>query len=575
MTELNNFFSDFKQVCAKCNSMICSCQEENPINKWINKIHQGNVIDLARQLPNESINLIITSPPYWNLRNYGTQPQIWETKECEHQFGDLIHNQGFGEAGNKEPSGFQQNANVGKTGALSQVGWSDSNRGQFCKLCQCWKGELGSEPDPIHFVKHLVDVFESLKPKLRKDGTLWVNLGDSYYGGNGGPQSFERESRDIKWNEQSIKNPHRKDKSKYSWMQPKQLMLIPSRFAIAMQDAGWILRNDLIWKKENAMPTSVNDRFKPSYEHIFFFVKSRRYFFDLDSIREPHKTSLKSLQNRIDYDTKLQEREINPLGTVPPDSWKYNEFENEGNNTKSIKERMAYARRVEGKEHDSAINHPLGKTPEDVMKYKTGYEGGRKLRKSPNDAFHPAGKTPDDVYNNFTKNHEGMKRLNTLSADEKMHPLGGTPDDFFSVNTQPHPFSHFAVFPVELIRKPILAGSPKEICSKCGTPRYPIIKTEFITYTLNYTKCKCKENDFVGSIVLDPFGGSGTTAIASEQHGRRWILFELQHDYIKIAEQRLKDYHQSLKYSDIEDFKEIQKLKKDAVKTKPLMNFYE
>lgn len=571
MTELNKFFKDFAQHCDKCNSVICSCQEENPIDKWINKFHLGNAMELANQLPDESIDMIITSPPYFQLRSY--LPKGHPDKEKE----------------------------------------------------------IGSETDPYEYINNLVKLFNVLKRKLKKSGTCWVNIGDVYFGGSGGPQSFERNANNIKWYDESNRNPHRRDKSKYDWMQPKQLMLIPSRFAILMQEFGWILRNDLIWKKENAMPTSVNDRFKPSYEHIFFFAKSRHYFFDLNSIREPHKSSLKSLQNRINYDTerrggKLQEgelgtgqwstnkRQINPLGRVPADSWKYSEHENEGQNTKALKERLAYARNVEGMEHDSAINHPMGKTPEDVIKYETGYEGGRKLRKSPNDAFHPAGKTPSDVYDNFTKNPEGMKRLNTLSTEEKMHPLGGTPDDFFSINTEPHPFAHFAVYPVKLIEAPIKAGCPKEICSKCGTPRFPITtriggpqgdhtkfmndryteeskKTEhsfdasgstlsnrylefgYPEYKIDYTKCNCKNNYFVGGIVLDPFIGSGSTAIACEIFRRRWIGFELNDDYIKIAEQRLAEYKKQKEFFDIEDYKNLKSLQRDAVKTKPLMEF--
>lgn len=528
MTELNDFFSDFKEVCAKCNSMICSCKEENPIDKWINKFYCGDSFELANQLPDESIDSIITSPPYFQLRTYS-----------------------------------ENNSN-----------------------------EIGREDDPYEYINKLVKLFNILKRKLKKTGTLWCNIGDVYAGGCGGPTSWERTSEGIEWYEKSKKNPHRKDKMIYKWMKPKQLLLIPSRFAIEMQNSGFWLRNDIIWTKPNSAPMSIRDRFKNSFEHIFLFTKSKTYFFNIDEIRVPHKTSLKSLQNRIDYDTerrggKLQEgkigtgqwsihqREINPLGTVPQDSWKYNEDKNEPNNFKSLKQRMAYARRVEGKEHDSAINHPLGKSPEDFIKYETGYEGGKKLRKPPNsgpNAFHKLGKTPNDIFTNFPKNPESRIRLDTLSAEEKMHPLGSSPNDVFEINTQPSLIPHYAQFPEKLIESPMIAGTPKELCIKCGTPKERIFITRLNNFIIK--QCKCHAG-FRKGIVLDCFMGAGTVAIVAEKLGFDWIGFELVGKNIEYSYQRLNDYRQSLKYSDIEDFKEIQKLKRDAIKTKPLSEYYE
>lgn len=411
--------SDFGKLCDKCNSLICSCIRERPIDKWLKRIHCGDSLKLAGELPNESIDMVITSPPYFQLRNY-------------------------------LPNGH-----------------ADKDK------------EIGIEQDPHDYINNLVKLFNILKQKLKDSGTLWVNLGDVYFGGSGGPQSFERNSDNIKWSDESKKNPHRRDKPKYSWMKPKQLMLIPSRFAIAMQEAGWILRSDIIWHKPNAMPTSTKDRLKNSYEHLFFFVKSKRYYFNMDLIREPHKTPLNLLQNRINYDTERRGGKLQN-GKIGTGNWS---------------------------EHEREIN-PLGTVPQDTF-----YE------------------------DNFPKNPDSRMRLDTLSNEEKMHPLGTTPSDFFSINPQPHPFSHFAVYPLALLEKPIKAGCP------------------------------------ANGIILDPFIGSGTTAIASEMHGNQWIGFELNNEYIKIALKRIGDYRKSKEYIDADDFKEIQKLKKDAEKTKLLAEF--
>jgi len=130
------------------------------------------------------------------------------------------------------------------------------------------------------YIDHLVTIFGEVKRVLKDSGSFWLNLGDTYYSKSGGAET---------------KNPkrgmviRRKDNLNTNWLQSKQKMLIPERVAIALQEDGWILRNDIIWYKPNHMPSSVKDRLTSSYEHVFFFVKSRKYYFDLDSIRVPQK----------------------------------------------------------------------------------------------------------------------------------------------------------------------------------------------------------------------------------------------------------------------------------------------
>ena len=136
-------------------------------------------------------------------------------------------------------------------------------------------GQLGAEASPAEFVANLVAVFEAIRPALADNGVLWVNLGDSYSSGTSGAPPTNTRNKAA-----AVKRP-------VSAMPAKNLLGVPWRFAFAMQDAGWILRNDIIWAKPNGMPESVTDRLSTKHEHVFLFAKSPRYYFNLDPIRRP------------------------------------------------------------------------------------------------------------------------------------------------------------------------------------------------------------------------------------------------------------------------------------------------
>jgi len=174
----------------------------------LNKIYNGDWIDLSKQLDNESINCIMTSPPYWALRDYKTE------------------------------------------------------------------GQLGLEPTFDEYIKKLCDGFEILKDKLRKDGTCWVNIGDTYSTKPG--SGFEG---DLISKDNSGKGINKANELRGKWVD-KCLCMIPFRFAIEMVNRGWILRNTIIWHKANCMPSSVKDRFTVDFEYLFFFVKNKRYWFE-------------------------------------------------------------------------------------------------------------------------------------------------------------------------------------------------------------------------------------------------------------------------------------------------------
>lgn len=262
-------------------------------------------------------------------------------------------------------------------------------------------GQYGLESSPGEYVARMVEVFGEVLRVLADDGTLWLNIGDSYAstgGGSGvGPNA-------------AVGSTLRQSDARtrpLTTLAAKNLVGIPWRLALALQDGGWILRNDIIWAKPNGMPESVRDRLTNKHEHVFMLAKSQRYWFDLDPIREPHaEVSLKrAMPHRADPG-------------------------------------------------------------------KAAREG-----------------TP----------YIGISSGQTLALEQMNHDGGRNPGDVWSIPTQPFVEAHFAVMPVMLAERCILAG--------------------------------CKP----GGTVLDPFSGSGTTGLAAARHGRRYVGIDLNPDYLELS----------------------------------------
>jgi len=154
-------------------------------------------------------------------------------------------------------------------------------------------GELGSEATPEEYVKKLADFFEIFRPYLKHEANMFINIGDTYFGSgagawnkylddNGDVTHYQKDRKEKYFTTKPLQPKITKDDRLY---QNKQLLLIPSRFAIEMQTRGWILRDDIIWQKPNRIPASVKDRFNNTYEHVFHFVQNKKYYFDLDSVK--------------------------------------------------------------------------------------------------------------------------------------------------------------------------------------------------------------------------------------------------------------------------------------------------
>lgn len=239
------------------------------------KIIEGNIMEKYSELEDKSINVIVTSPPYWGLRDYGEEgTTIWGgDSDCSHEWDDIkrVHPT----RGNKDSKPYVDPKWESKGARTSELHSSN-----FCLLCNAWKGQLGQEPIFKLYIEHLVQIFEVLKTKLRDDGCLWVNLGDTYYGG-GNAQGHTKDTKQFgqttTLDTGKVHNPIAR--GPLNNIKDKSLVGIPDRFKIAMIDKGWICRNEIIWHKPNPMPSSASDRFTVDFEKFFFFSKKKKYYF--------------------------------------------------------------------------------------------------------------------------------------------------------------------------------------------------------------------------------------------------------------------------------------------------------
>jgi DNA modification methylase len=234
--------------------------------------------DCAQVLPTlepASVQCCVTSPPYWGLRDYGTATWEGGNDGCDHvdKLNLKRDNPGGGLSLSLDTTRGTQTSTIS-----SAIQFRES-----CRKCGARRidQQLGLESTPEEYISNMVAVFRAVWQVLRDDGTLWLNLGDSYATSN--PVG----RRDDKYRFDLLDGSFTLNARKNSGLKPKDLCGIPWRVAFALQADGWYLRSDIIWHKPNPMPESVTDRPTKSHEYIFLLTKSERYFYDADAIREP------------------------------------------------------------------------------------------------------------------------------------------------------------------------------------------------------------------------------------------------------------------------------------------------
>ena len=353
--------------CYQCEAKLKKKKEE--MNR---QIFQGDVIEQLAKFPDCSVDCIISSPPYWGLRDYGTGKWVGGDPKCDHS---AIRHKTREERGG-----------LSKVQSGNQGGFGDENKwtSDNCPTCGAIRedNQLGLEPDFHDYLNKMQTIMDELKRVLKNTGTCWINLGDKY--------SAETQTA-------------------------KSRMGIPERFYINCIDGGWIARNHIVWTKNNSMPTSVKDRFKNSWESVFFFSKNKKYYFDLDAVREPTTT-----------------------GNYKPFNIRVRDAKNGILDKKYGKQYKASEKEIENYDDDHITKKPRKK-----------YGKGEKIQVD--------GKDTPYI-------HSGQVRLtkNGTVPSYDAHPNGKNPGDVFRINTKPFKEAHFATFPPDLPQKILKCACPKD-----------------------------------------------------------------------------------------------------------------
>ncbi|KKN03345.1 hypothetical protein LCGC14_1108660, partial [marine sediment metagenome] len=302
---------------------------------------QANAFQIP--LPDKSVHMGVTSPPYYSLRKYsGEQEFIFGgDKDCVHEW--------FGAEIKDENYTSRKRWQHGHTRKSNPDGWETTAQlhGGSCTKCNAWRGAYGLEPTLQMYIDHTVEWCREVWRVLRDDATFWLNLGDSYAGSGGaggdynegglreGQPKYPGTNRSTGFAQQN--SPHKSGQQnsrragKQLDLKPKDLMGVPWRVALALQADGWYLRSDIIWHKPNPMPESVTDRPTKAHEYLFLLTKSKKYYYDADAIREPSKDW--GLRNR-DNEKRYSEG-VMPNGQ-PHAGLRDNDFSERGRNKRSV-----------------------------------------------------------------------------------------------------------------------------------------------------------------------------------------------------------------------------------------------
>lgn len=460
----------------------------------IARILVGHVIDGLRSLPEGSMQCAVTSPPYWGLRDYKIKPQVWGGDPiCEHEWGVL---------GRPHHPGQVEQTKWKTADAAGAGGVAGS--GSFCQFCGAWLGCFGLEPTPTLYIEHAVEIFREVRRVLAKDGTLWLNIGDSYATGagrvgncpGGGVQGamwagdidrLHDEKRGYRGARlpngrgdapliEKLKTRAERDGShagKHTAMtgtgpmtqpnrmpidgcKPKDLVGIPWMLAFALRADGWYLRQDIIWAKPNPMPESVRDRCTKAHEYLFLLSKSERYYYDQEAILEPCSPGTNA---RFSQDVQ------NQIGS---------ERAHAGGKTNG---NMKAVGRMPSEYHGSIPGRKDGPGQD----RRSDGDRGRKLAESGG----------------------GTKNIESFDAAMAIMPEKRNKRSVWEIATQPYSEAHFATYPEALVEPCILAGSKP------------------------------------GDAVLDPFAGSGTTGAVALRYARNFVGCELNPDYAQLGQKRI------------------------------------
>lgn len=444
-----------------------------------NVIECADSLTYAKSLPDCSVHCVVTSPPYYGLRDYSTGKREGGDPNCDHS---------------TQP---ESQLNAGASSIIPHTGPETKRARQagehkVCRKCGAVRidQQIGLEETPQEYIAKLVELFREYRRVLRDDGTFWLNMGDSYSGswgnymptGKGGQRAKTKE----RWDRPAYEGAEDKRPPasyKLPGFKPKDLMMIPARLAIALCDDGWYLRSDIIWAKKNCMPESVTDRPTTAHEHIFLLTKSPKYFYDREAVRESQTGNTHSRGN--------------------------------GSSPKEIPQ------------HDGMIksNHSFNSS----MTAYTEVPGGRNLRSVWTIATEP---TPFAHFATFPQ--KLVERCILAGCPHKTCAVCGAP----WVRIIEKGFTNHGGQTESSYENGTTANRLAKLRQAARSNGGEYTNQ---TKTVGWSPtCECSPGIATEpGVVLDPFMGSGTVALVARRLGRDFIGCDLNPEYVKMANGRL------------------------------------
>lgn len=501
------------------------------------RLHVGDAATVLATLPAGSVDCIVTSPPYWGLRDYGTAEWEGGDPACPHSLTTPGREAGRDRPGRVAILHLNEADRCCRCGALRVDGQIGLERTHDCA------GWATGAPCGACYVCHLVAVFDECWRVLAPHGTLWLNLGDSYASKARGSDAGWEASRLTnpgalqKTQAASLRRDGQRHRGKEAGLKEKDLVGVPWRVALALQAAGWWLRNDNVWAKGNPMPESVVDRASVSHEYVFMLARSGAPLYWTHDATGQTVTS-KPAPNLWWFPPP----ELAPLGAytqgTPPIS------------TEGWTLRNAWR------------GHPY-------------YYDAEAVKEAAKDWSKGGPGTGIQTTEHYGADNGGNTGLSSLAALYKAGAAtaGRNARTVWPINTKPYPGAHFATFPPELVRRALEAGCPTHVCRVCGAPRERIVqrgkpvlqadtwsangaasydetaggyadtaatstlKHVVPTRTVGWTDCG--HDDWRAGVALDPFSGAGTVAVVARELGRHAVGIELNPAYAAQQQERL------------------------------------
>jgi len=439
------------------------------------KVLNGDCLEVLDQLPEKSVDTCITSPPYYGLRDYGTAEWEGGDESCDHQVGRFEHSVSEKQKSNSASAGHQARDICPKCGAVRK------------------DKQIGLEETPEEYVDKMVEVFRKVRRVLKDEGTVWLNLGDSYASNH---YTGARDS-DTGWKHGELSQGYQARAGGAGGVfKVKDLMGIPWMVAFALRADGWYLRQDIIWHKKNCMPESVTDRCTKAHEYIFLLSKNVKYYFDNESIKED-AVRAGTIPKGKKYTSKLADSKIG------------------GRHTRETLNEKPVAEKRNKRSVWTVTNKPFK---------------GAHFAVFPPDLIKPcvlAG-CPEKVCVECDTPYE--REMEDVDVEPKKNiSIGDDRKEFDSS----------------------MGGGGTSLKGHSGYFKSDGTPVTTPKKDLGFKKqCQCETDETKSGTVLDPFGGAGTTGLVADRNGRNAILIELNDEYAEMARDRL--YNDAPLFVDVE-----------------------